>query len=102
MYVRFPLSPRNVEDVLFERGIDIRDEMLRLWWSRFGPMFAGAVRRKRVGRMRDFRHWDWHMDEMHVKLNGEMVYRGERSISRARCSSATSRRPAARLSLSVS
>ena len=56
MYVRFPLSPRNVEDVLFERGIDIRDEMLRLWWSRFGPMFAGAVRRKRVGRMRGLRH----------------------------------------------
>ena len=37
-------------------------------------MFAGEIRRKRVNRMRDFRHWRWHLDEMYVKLNGEMVY----------------------------
>src|SRR5271166_4563531 len=41
MYVRYPLSLRNVEDLLFERGIDICHETVRLWWSRFGPMFAG-------------------------------------------------------------
>ncbi|MBB4860633.1 transposase-like protein [Novosphingobium chloroacetimidivorans] len=43
MYVRFPLSLRNVEDLLFERGIDIRHETVRLWWNRFGPMFAGGL-----------------------------------------------------------
>ena len=37
-------------------------------------MFAGEVRRKRVSRMREFRRWRWHLDEMHVKLNGEMIY----------------------------
>ena len=37
MYVPFPLSLRNVEDVLFERGIDICHETVRLWWNRFGP-----------------------------------------------------------------
>ena len=37
MYVRFPLSLRNVEDLLFERGIDICHETMRLWWNRFGP-----------------------------------------------------------------
>ena len=74
MYVRFPLSLRNVEDLLFERGIDICHETVRLWWNRFGPMFAGEVRRRRVGHMRGFRHWRWHLDEMYVKLNGEMVY----------------------------
>jgi putative transposase len=74
MYVRFPLSLRNVEDLLFERGIDICHETVRLWWNRFGPMFAGEVRRKRVSRMIGFRHWRWHLDEMYVKLNGEMVY----------------------------
>ena len=37
-------------------------------------MFAGDIRRQRVGRMRGFRHWRWHLDEMYVKLNGEMVY----------------------------
>lgn len=40
MYVRFPLSLRNVEDLLFERGIGICHETVRLWWNRFGPMFA--------------------------------------------------------------
>src|ERR1700709_2298030 len=74
MYVRFPLSLRNVEDLLFERGIDICHETVRHWWSRFGPMFAGDIRRQRVSRMRGFRHWRWHLDEMYVKLNGEMVY----------------------------
>ena len=74
MYVRFPLSLRNVEDLLFERGIDICHETVRLWWNRFGPMFAGDIRRQRVSRMRGFRHWRWHLDEMYVKLNGEMVY----------------------------
>ena len=74
MYVRFPLSLRNVEDLLFERGIDISHETVRMWWNRFGPLFASDIRRQRVNRMRGFRHWRWHLDEMYVKLNGEMVY----------------------------
>jgi putative transposase len=74
MYVRFPLSLRNVEDFLFERGIDICHETVRHWWNRFGPMFAADIRRQRISRMRGFRQWRWHLDEMYVKLNGEMVY----------------------------
>ena len=74
LYVRFPLSLRNVEDLLFERGYDLYHETVRLWWNRFGPMFAGEIRRRRVNRMRNVRHWRWHFDEMYVKLNGEMVY----------------------------
>ena len=38
MYVKFPLSLRNVEDLLHERGIDICHETVRLWWNRFGPI----------------------------------------------------------------
>jgi len=52
MYVRFPLSLRNVEDLLHERGIDISHEMVRFWWSRFGPMFTAEIRRKRVQHLR--------------------------------------------------
>ncbi len=74
MYVRFPLSLRNVEDLLFERGIDMSHETVRMWWNRFGPLFGGDIRRQRVSRMRGFRHWRWHLDEMYVRLNGEMVY----------------------------
>ena len=43
-----PLSPRNVEDLLFERGIDLSHETIRLWWHHFGPMFASEVRQRRV------------------------------------------------------
>ena len=74
LYVRFPLSLRNVEDLLFERGIDVCHETVRLWWNRFGPLFAADIRRQRADRMRGFRHWRWHLDEMYVKINGEMHY----------------------------
>ena len=74
MYVRFPLSLRNVEDLLFERGIDLCHETVRLWWSRFGPLFAADIRRRRVSRMREYRHWRWHLDEIYVRINGEMHY----------------------------
>jgi len=50
MYVRFPLSLRNVEDLLHERGIDICHETVRFWWNRFGPMFAAEIRKKRTDR----------------------------------------------------
>jgi putative transposase len=47
MYVRYPLSLRNVEDLLAERGIDINHETVRFWWNRFGPMFAAEIRKNR-------------------------------------------------------
>ena len=50
MYVRYPVSLRNVEDLLAQRGIDICHETVRLWWNRFGPMFAAEIRKKRVER----------------------------------------------------
>ena len=37
-------------------------------------MFASEIRRKRVRRMRQFTHWKWHLDEVYVKINGEMRY----------------------------
>ena len=36
LYVRFPLSLRNVEDLLHERGIGVSHETVRFWWDRFG------------------------------------------------------------------
>ncbi len=74
MYVRFPLSLRNVEDLLHERGIDISHETVRYWWNRFGPMFAAEIRRKRVQQMRAYSNWQWHLDEVFVKINGETHY----------------------------
>ena len=74
MYVKYPLSLRNVEDLLAERGTDICHETVRPWWNRFGPMFAAEIRRKRVQKMRAFTHWRWHLEEIYVKINGEMHY----------------------------
>ncbi len=74
MYVRYPLSLRDVEDLLAQRGIDICHETVRLWWNRFGPMFAAEIRKKRVDAMRAHTHWQWHLDEVYVKINGQMHY----------------------------
>jgi putative transposase len=73
MYIRFPLSLRNVEDLLHERGIDICHETVRFWWHRFGPMFAADIRKRRVEGMRSS-PWRWHLDEVFVKINGEGHY----------------------------
>jgi putative transposase len=74
MYVKYPLSLRNVEDLLAERGIDISHETVRSWWNRFGPMFAAEIRKKRVARMRGYAQWRWHVDEVFVKINGKLRY----------------------------
>lgn len=52
MPVRFPLSLRNVEDLLHERGIEARHESGRYWWNRLGSIFAAEIRGKHVKAMR--------------------------------------------------
>ncbi len=74
LYVRYPLSLRNVEDLLHERGIDITHETVRFWWNRFGTIFAAEIRRSRVEAMRSCRHRRWHLDEVFVKINGVKHY----------------------------
>jgi putative transposase len=70
-YLRYPLSFRQVEDILHERGIDISHETIRFWVERFGLEFAGEIRRKRRGFQSN---WRWHVDEVFVKINGELHY----------------------------
>jgi len=60
LYVRFPLSLRNVEDLLHERGIDVSHETIRFWWNRFEACSHS--------------NWQWHFDEIFVKINGEWHY----------------------------
>ena len=69
LYVRFPLSLRNVE----ERGVDISHETVRYWWHRFGPMFASEIRKRRIEGTKSSR-WRWHFGEVFVKINGERHY----------------------------
>jgi transposase-like protein len=65
--VRYPLSLRNVEDLLAERGINISHETIRFWWNRFGPMFSAEIRKRRAAHMRGLAlsdkiatDCDWH------------------------------------------
>ncbi|KAA9008796.1 IS6 family transposase [Histidinibacterium aquaticum] len=73
LYVRFPLSLRNVEDLLHELGIEVSHETVRYWWNRFGPMFAAEVRKRRIQALKASR-WSWHLDEVFVKINGKTHY----------------------------
>jgi len=74
LYVRYPLSLRNVEDLLVERGIDVSCETVRLWWNRFGPLFAAEIRKHRVRSRHGRPEWRWHLDEVFVKINGITHY----------------------------
>ena len=74
LYVRFPLSLRNVEDLLHERGIDVCHESVRLWVDRFGTYFARTICKRRSEAMRQVRQWRWNLDEVFVKIRGETHY----------------------------
>ena len=73
MYVGYPLSLRQVEDLLSERGIDVCHETVRYWWNRFGPLFAAEIRKRRVHH-HSYSNWRWHLDEVFVRINGETHY----------------------------
>lgn len=101
MYVRFPLSLRNVEDLLLERGVGVGHEGVRLWVDRFGPVFAGKIRTRRASYMRQHTKWQWHLDEVFVSRRQakptSMASRnisGVQSIMRVKCLRAMSPRPA--------
>jgi len=66
-YVRYPLSLRQIEDILHERGIDICHETVRFWWNKFGPHLAKKITKKTAYCPSN---WRWHIDEVFVKING--------------------------------
>jgi putative transposase len=64
---------RNVEDVLDARGIDVSQETVWSWWHRFGPKFGSEIRKRRIERIRSSR-WHWYLDEVFVRIGGDMHY----------------------------
>jgi len=69
LYLRFTLSLRDVEEMLAERGLDVTYETVRRWVTKFGPLFARELRKRRqrpTGR--------WHLDEMVVKIAGKRYW----------------------------
>ena len=47
LYHRFPLSFREVEDLLLARGIIVSHETIRQWCEKFGPQYDAALRRRK-------------------------------------------------------
>ncbi|MFF3735140.1 IS6 family transposase [Streptomyces sp. NPDC002476] len=69
LYFRFPLSFREVEELMLERGVLVSYETIRRWCAKFGQVYANALRRRRP-RPGD----KWHLDEVFVKINDELKY----------------------------
>ena len=72
LYVRFPLSLRNVKDLLHERGVDVSYESVRYWWHRFGSQFANQIKKRRAGGMQSS-NWKWHYLWRAVDHEGEVL-----------------------------
>ncbi len=66
LYYRFPLSYRDVQELLFERGIDVTHEAIRQWCLKFGQDYANRLKRRRA-QAGD----KWHLDEVFLTINGE-------------------------------
>ena len=69
LYHRFPLSFRDVQELMLERGVDVSYETIRAWCDRFGQQYANQLRR-RGPRPGD----KWHLDEVFVQINGAQRY----------------------------
>ena len=68
LYHRFPLSLREVEEMMLARGVLVTYETVHQWCRKFGQTFANGLRRRRA-RPGDTRPGDkWHLDEMFIKI----------------------------------
>ncbi len=65
LYHRLPISYRDVQELLFKRGIDVSHEMVRAWCVRFGPDLVEVLRQRKPKQGRV-----WHLDEMRIVLDG--------------------------------
>ena len=67
-YLAYPLSSRQVLELLAERGIDVSHRTILTWVQVFGPLLAAEVRRRRrVGK-------HWFVDEVFLFRKGEKRY----------------------------
>src|SRR5918912_4114285 len=69
LYFRFCLSYRDVEELLFARGIIVTYEAIRKWCRKFGQQYANQLRHRRP-KPGD----KWHLDEVFLTMNGVRHY----------------------------
>lgn len=71
LYYRFPLSLRDIEDLLAERGIAVSFQTVSEWTTKFGLKFAHQLKRRSIGNFAD----KWHLDEMVVSIKKYWLWR---------------------------
>src|SRR5947209_270793 len=69
LYYCFPLSFREVQEMMLQRGVVVSHETIRQWCAKFGQTYANELRRRRA-RPGD----KWHLDEVFIKINGALHY----------------------------
>ena len=69
LYHRFPLSFREVEELMLTRGVVVSYETIRQWCAKFGQVYANRLRRRQA-RPGD----KWHLDEVFIRINGTIYY----------------------------
>jgi putative transposase len=69
LYFRFCLSYRDVEELLFARGVIVTYEAIRKWCVKFGQSYANQLRRRRP-RLDD----KWYLDEVFLTIHAERHY----------------------------
>lgn len=68
-YFRFSMSLRDVEELMFARGIVVSYETIRAWSMKYGNLYASGLK-KRKAKKGD----KWHVDEMCVKISGRKYW----------------------------
>jgi putative transposase len=69
LYFRFCLSYRDVEELLFARGVSVTYEAIRKWCCKFGQLYANQLQRRRP-KLGD----KWHLDEVFLRIRGARHY----------------------------
>ncbi len=79
LYFRFPLSFRDVEEMLAERGIEVSYETVRRWVLKFGSAYAANIKASRPRPS-----GTWHLDEVYVRIGGKrgLVMSGWRAFGK--------------------
>jgi putative transposase len=68
-YVAYPISYRQLEETMGERGVEDDHSSLNRWALKYAPLLDRAfrARKRRVGG-------SWRMDETYVRIRGQWKY----------------------------
>ena len=68
-YVAYPLSYRNIEEMMAARGVKLDHSSVQKWVVHYAPKLESKFRKKKkvTGR-------SWRMDETYIKVSGKWVY----------------------------